>query len=125
MTTIRDFIKDSPAKFMIIFYLVLIFVPVIISWIYYYYTRFTRIITIKKVHHFSRQGTLGLMFEDTDENNYKLTRFFFKGEFKTLEYWNLLKPAQQYRVHGWGIRHPFLNLYPQVYKVDILEVSKN
>jgi len=109
---------DNPVWWIITFILFYL----ILNPLYYYFTRFNKTITVKKVYDYAkgRYGR-GLMFEDTDSNIYKVSDLWFKGEYDSMEDWNKLSVGSSFQIEGYGKRIPIFSRYPSVYKINKVE----
>lgn len=112
----KKILFDSFIGWFLIFFVIL----TIINIIYHFGTQFTKTVTVKKSYNLYHKSG-GLMFEDTNNQTYKVKNVWFKGEFDAMEDWNLLQPGQKADVKGFGYRIPMIGLYPVVYSVKIVK----
>jgi hypothetical protein len=51
---------------------------------------------------------------DTDNNTYQVHPSLWYWKWYSTETWTNMKPGETYHVKGYGIRHGFLGLYPNI-----------
>jgi len=104
-------------KFNIIILLILLS-SVIFNIVLYYTTHFEKTITIKDKY--TRYRRYGSNYNVVDENNniYQVGNVWFKFDFNRAEDYNKLEKGKKYKVEGYGIRLPMIDMYKNIYKVD-------
>lgn len=66
----------------------------------------------------SRYKSIGNIISDKEGNIYKLCNVPLLLHFKAAEHQAMLKPGETFHVKGFGVRIPFLDLYPIIYDVE-------
>lgn len=56
------------------------------------------------------------MVGDTDGNTYTVSNYIFAGNFKSAEIYNSMDIGTSYTVSTYGIRAPFLGMFPNIVK---------
>jgi hypothetical protein len=104
-------------KFNIIILLILLS-SVIFNIVLYYTTHFEKTITIKDKY--TRYRRYGSYYNVVDENNniYKVGNIWFKLDFDRAGDYNKLEKGKKYKVEGYGIRIPMIDMYKNIYQVD-------
>lgn len=104
-------------KFNIIILLILLS-SVIFNIVLYYTTHFEKTITIKDKY--TRYRRYGSNYNVVDENNniYQVGNVWFKLDFNRAEDYNKLEKGKKYKVKGYGIRIPMIDMYKNIYQVD-------
>jgi len=104
-------------KFNIIILLILLS-SVIFNIVLYYTTHFEKTITIKDKY--TRYRRYGSNYNVVDENNniYQVGNVWFKFDFNRAEDYNKLEKGKKYKVEGYGIRLPMIDMYKNIYQVD-------
>ena len=136
---IIDTIKESMFKmdtyykddnFTVIFYIVAFTILIVglmsYTLIYYYFTNFTRTITVLNTYKLSDTYTSSrTMFPQkiyfvVDINNtvYVSGNLWFKSYFNKIDNWTSLENGNTYKVYGYGVRDEFFNMYPIIYSIE-------
>lgn len=136
---IIDTIKESMFKmdtyykddnFTVIFYIVAFTILIVglmsYTLIYYYFTNFTRTITVLNTYKLSDTYTSSrTMFPQkiyfvVDINNtvYVSGNLWFKSYFNKIDNWTSLEKGNTYKVYGYGVRDEFFNMYPIIYSIE-------
>ena len=104
-------------KFNIIILLILLS-SVIFNILLYYTTHFEKTITIKDKY--TRYRRHGSNYNVVDENNniYQVGNVWFKFDFNRAEDYNKLEKGKKYKIEGYGIRLPMIDMYKNIYQVD-------
>ena len=55
---------------------------------------------------------------DQKDENYRVNNLWFKGDFNRGDDYGLLKEGNTYKVKGYGIRVPVLNMYKNIYNEE-------
>ena len=97
--------------------LLLIFGGLILNVVLYFTTHFEKTITIKDKYTRYRKGS---NYNVADENNiiYQVGNVWFKLDFNRAEDYNKLEKGKKYKIEGYGIRVPMIDMYKNIYKVD-------
>jgi len=111
----KNFLLNNPLGWALIAFVAL----TVLNFLYYFGTRFQKSVMVKKTFNIYKKNGKGLMFEDTNNQTYRVSNLWFKGEFDSMEDWNLLQPGQQATIEGYGYRVPMLGMYPNVYSVQV------
>jgi cell division protein FtsI/penicillin-binding protein 2 len=98
--------------------LLIIFSSVIFNIVLYYTTHFEKTITIKDKY--TRYRRHGSNYNIVDENNnvYQVDNVWFKLNFDRAERYNKLEKGKKYKIEGYGIRLPMIDIYKNIYQVD-------
>ena len=98
--------------------LLILFSSIIFNIVLYYTTHFEKTITIKDKY--TRYRRHGSNYNIVDENNnvYQVDNVWFKLNFDRSERYNKLEKGKKYKVEGYGIRIPMIDIYKNIYKVD-------
>tara|TARA_Y100000389_G_C17129621_1_gene349558 strand:+ start:46 stop:396 length:351 start_codon:yes stop_codon:yes gene_type:complete len=98
--------------------LLIIFSSIIFNMILYYTTHFEKTITIKDKY--TRYRRHGSNYNIVDENNnvYQVDNVWFKLNFDRAERYNKLEKGKKYKIEGYGIRLPMIDIYKNIYQVD-------
>ena len=104
-------------KFNIII-LLIILASVTFNIVLYYTTHFEKTITIKDKY--TRYRRYGSNYNVVDENNniYQVGNVWFEFDFNRAEHYNKLEKGKKYKVEGYGIRLPMIDMYKNIYQVD-------
>ena len=97
--------------------LLILFSSIIFNIVLYYTTHFEKTITIKDKYTRYRKGS---NYNVVDENNtiYHVDNIWFKLDFNRAERYNKLEKGKKYKIKGYGIRIPMIDIYKNIYKVD-------
>jgi len=87
--------------------------------IFYQFTKFEKIVTVKSKYLRNRQNRDQYMFIDTENNIYHVKNRSLSLEFDEAEDWNLLKDGNKYLIKGYKFRVPFLGMYPTVVRIKL------
>lgn len=83
------------------------------SSIYASLTKFQKVITIDQK--FNRvKGSHIFSMSDTENNVYQINHSLWYWHWYPTELWTSLKEGETYCIKGYGLRHGFLGLYPNV-----------
>ena len=96
----------------------LVIFAILLNFILYFATHFTKDITIKDKYIRYRRSASNYNVVDTNGNIYKVGNVWFKGDFNRAEDYQRLEKGKTYKVTGFGIRVPLLDMYPSIYKVN-------
>ena len=95
---------------------------VILFYIYYYMTKFTKQITVKsEIDYVTGMGRFiygNNMVTDTNDNVYSVSNRALLLKFNAAENLSKLEPTKTYTVNGFGIRYPMFGLYPVITDVS-------
>ena len=98
--------------------IILVLFVLLVDVMYYQFTKFTKIITIKSKYNAMKSGRYGgtkYMIEDTDLNLYKVVNVSWKLDFNEAEDWNRMEVGKTYKVNGYGTRMAAAGKYPNIY----------
>jgi len=101
-----------------IFFIVIIILKLIISVILFYSTKFEQNITIK--HKYIRYRSRGSNYNivDTNHNIYQIGNVWFKFDYNRAEDYERIEINKTYKVKGYGIRVPILDMYKTIYHTE-------
>ena len=111
---------DFTEIFYIILFILLLVIFVIWDIIYYNITKFTKIITVRKVYIRNRNKNIGDQYfvVDTDSTLYQINNLWFKLDFNRADDWASLVEGNTYKVHGYGMRFGVADMYPKITSVE-------
>lgn len=102
-------------NYIIIFFFIIIF---IINIIYVYLTYFEKEITIKKLNNLRGKRNLMNSVIDDKNNIYKVHNSMYYGFFSSAELYSSLEENTKYKIKGYGIRIPFLLMFPNIISAE-------
>jgi hypothetical protein len=115
--TIAIFYEDKMFQFVTIFVILLFLIHLYLL----IFTRFEKTISIdSNLAYSSGSGkylTITNMVGDKEGHVYKVRNVLLLGKFRAAEIQSMLKPGSSYTVKGYGVRIPFLGMYPIIYEV--------
>jgi hypothetical protein len=91
---------------------------VVINVILYFGTQFTKNITIKDKYIRYRRSASNYHVVDVEGNIYQIRNVWFMADFNRAEDYQTLEKGKIFNVSGYGIRIPFLGMYPSIYRVN-------
>jgi hypothetical protein len=95
-------------------FIIIIILIIMINIIYSYSTYFTKTIKIKSAD-FVRNSKYGLnIIADTNNNIYVVHNSLFYGFFEATELYKKIEIGKTYKITGFGLRIPILNMYPNI-----------
>ncbi len=119
---IETYYKDN--EFTIIFYIIS-FILLVVGFlirkiVYVNTTKFTKTITVRKVYTRNRKKNIGDEYFVVDTNNtiYQVGNLWYKLDFNRADDWVSLVEGQTYKVHGYGKRYGFADMYPIIYSIE-------
>ena len=136
---IIDTIKESIFKmdtyykddnFTVTFYIVAFTILIVglmsYTFIYHYFTNFTRTITVRNTYTrsdtYTRGGTIfpqkRYFVVDINNTVYESSNLWFKSYFNKIDNWTSLEKGNTYKVYGYGVRDEFFNMYPIIYSIE-------
>lgn len=90
-----------------------------INALYVFSTQFTKRITVKKKYTYgSRRARGSQQISDNDNNIYTVTNSFLMFHFTSAELFNKLDKGRTYDVSGYGVRIPFLGMFPNITSIN-------
>lgn len=102
--------------------LALLVIIALVTWniTYYNTTKFTKIITVRKVYTRNRRNETGDQYfvVDTDNIVYQLDNLWFKLDFNRADDWASLVEGHTYKVSGYGKRLGVADMYPTITSVE-------
>ena len=104
-------------KFNVILF-ILILAAIIFNIVLYYTTHFEKTITIKDKYTRYRRHSSNYHVVDTDNNIYQVGNVWFKLDFNRAEDFAKLEKGKKYKVEGYGIRVPMIDMYKNIYQID-------
>ena len=96
--------------------LVLLLLSIIVDFILFFNTQFEKTITVSNKYHLQRASRYHLI--DQNNENYRVTNVWFKGDFDRGYRYGMFLEGNTYKVKGYGIRIPVLNMYKNIYNVE-------
>lgn len=100
----------------------LLIMNLFIFYVYYFSTKFTKKSMFKKTFYTSQLDNKKLitLISDTDNNVYKIQNAIPLLHFTASELNAEIEYNTKYMVHGYGLRIPFLGIYPNIIKISKL-----
>lgn len=95
--------------------IIYIILSIIVDIILFYNTQFEETITVTNKYHLQRASRYHVV--DKNNNNYRISNVWFKGDFNRGDEYGMILNGKEYKVKGYGIRVPFLNMYKNIYSV--------
>ena len=83
-----------------------------------YANPFSRTITIKEKGNYGRGRNVNNIVTDTTGNVYTVEPMYLVGNFDAVSKYSALEPGKTYRVSGYGITIPFLQMYPNINEIS-------
>ncbi len=108
LKTLKDY------KYLVIFIIFLLSIKIIL----YLFTHFNKNITIKNKYLRYRRRSSNYHIVDSNDKLYQIDNVWFLGDFNRAEDYNRLTKGKSYEVKGFGIRIPFLDMYPIIYSLS-------
>tara|TARA_B100000123_G_C25732476_1_gene429905 strand:- start:1324 stop:1698 length:375 start_codon:yes stop_codon:yes gene_type:complete len=95
----------------------LIILPLIINVVLFYTNHFEKEIVVKEKY--TRYRKKASNYNIVDENGiiYKIDNVWFKGDFNRADEYAKIEENKKYKVKGYGIRLPILEMYYKIYDV--------
>lgn len=88
--------------------------------IYVYSTKFKKTITVDEKHTYGSNNAKGNQsISDTNNNIYILKNSIYVLHWTSVEVFNKLDNGKTYEIEGYGIRVPFLGLFPNITKAKL------
>lgn len=92
---------------------------------YTYSTKFDRVITVKDKYITNYDNRANLMIVDNENNIFRVSRSLWLLKFDNAETWNKLEKDKSYNITGYGIRIPFLRMYPHIVNTKSIDNLPN
>ena len=99
------------------YYLYTLILYLIIYYTYYISTKFQKKITIKDNRILSINKKVYNFVIDTDNNVYVVDNRYALLHFDAVDVMTSIKREESYLVSGYGVRIPFLELYPNILRI--------
>lgn len=96
----------------------LIVLSILINIGLFFGTHFTKDITIKDKYIRYRKSASNYNVVDSEGNIYKIDNVWFKGDFNRAEDYQRLEKGKTYKVTGYGVRVPMIDMYPKIYRIN-------
>lgn len=93
---------------------------IVIYYFYYFNTKFSHNITVKKDFLHGHHKNIYNVVLDDKGNTYVLENKYLLLKFNSTENISKISKNEQYKIKGYGIRIPFLDLYPVILDVSLL-----
>ena len=108
--------KNNYFQYLLIL-LAFLLLTVIVDVALYFTTHFEKEITISNKYIRTTRRSSRYHLVDQKDENYRVNNLWFKGDFNRGDDYGLLKEGNTYKVKGYGIRVPVLNMYKNIYSV--------
>lgn len=104
------------------FYLYTAIAYIILFYLYFFFTKFTRTITVKDdlIVGVNKKNIMNVIY-DTDNNIYIIDNRYLLLQFDAVETITKIEKNKSYLVTGYGMRIPFLELYENIISVTPLK----
>ena len=112
------FKKQNNYRFYIIIIVVLLLLSVLVDLALYFTTHFEKEISVSNKYVRTTRRSSKYHVVDQNDENYRVTNVWFKGDFNRGDRYGILKEGKTYKVKGYGIRIPVLNMYKNIYSVE-------
>ena len=112
------FKKQNNYRFYIIIFVVLLLLSVLVDLALYFTTHFEKEISVSNKYVRTTRRSSKYHVVDQNDENYRVTNVWFKGDFNRGDDYGILKEGQSYTIKGYGIRIPVLNMYKNIYSVE-------
>ncbi len=96
----------------------LVLLSVLVDLVLYFNTYFEIEITVSNKYVRTTGSSSRYHVVDQNDENYRINNLWFKGDFNRGDDYGLLKEGGTYKVKGYGIRVPILNMYKNIYSVE-------
>ena len=112
------FAEQNKWKLWVAFFVIIVLLALLTPVILYSTTKFEKEITIseKYIRYRRRGSNYNVVAEDG--TIYRIGNVWFKGDFNRADDYAKLKEGQTYKVTGYGVRVPFLDMYKTIYKIE-------
>ena len=84
---------------------------------YFFVTKFTKTITVKDEFVEGQYRSIINIISDTENNVYQIKNKTLLLKFNASELLSKIENGKSYQIKGYGLRIPFLNLYPNITEV--------
>lgn len=102
-----------------VFYIISFFL--LFDIIFYYFTKFKKIVTVKSKYLRKKGKRDRYMMSDVENNIYHIQNRILSGEFDEAEDWNSITIGKTYKISGYKTRIPLLGIYPIIIEIIPIE----
>jgi len=114
----KYFDESNYYLYIFIFVLAVFVISMLVTVTLYFTTKFEKTITIKdKYTRYRRKGS-NYNVVDTENNIYQIGNLWFKFDFNRAEDYNKLDKGKTYKVKGYGVRIPMIDMYKKIYEIE-------
>lgn len=104
-----------------IYSLVFIFILILINYIYYFATKFSKIITIENKYTYAKnRSTRAQTVSDTNDVVYTVDDSLILFHWTSAEVFNKIDIGKTYKIEGYGKRIPFLGFFPVIISAKLM-----
>lgn len=110
-----------------IYSLVFIFIFILINYIYYFATKFSKIITVKNKYTYNNKqsysrnkGITKFSISDTNDVVYTVDDSLLLFHWTSAEVFNKIDIGKTYKIEGYGKRIPFLGFFPVIISAKLM-----
>jgi len=103
-----------------IYFFVFIFILILINYIYYFATKFSKIITIENKYTYAKKSTRAQTVSDTNDVVYTVDDSLILFHWTSAEVFNKIDIGKTYKIEGYGKRIPFLGLFPVIISAKLM-----
>lgn len=96
------------------FYIYSAIIYIITFFLYFFFTKFKRVITIKDDFVMGLNKNVFNVISDTNNNVYVIDNRYLLLHFDAVETIAMIEKGRTYTITGYGLRIPFLNLYENI-----------
>jgi hypothetical protein len=109
---------DKTYNYILYMFLIFLVVNIIMNIIYVSLTQFEKTIIVKEKHTYGSRGSKGNQrISDQHGNIYTVVNSIYMLHFTSAELFNKLEEDKTYTIRGYGMRIPFLSMFPNIVKI--------
>lgn len=105
------------------FYVYSAILYVVVFYIYFFITKFKRIITVKDDFVIGLNKNVFNVLSDTHNNIYVIDNRYLLLHFDAVEILANIEKGRTYTITGYGLRIPFLNLYENIISCTLKKIN--
>jgi hypothetical protein len=113
-----DFLKNKEYKVWILLFLGIILASILLNLGLYLTTGFETTITVSNKYIRTTRRSSRYHVVDKKGENFRVDNNMFKGDFNRGDDYGKLEDGKKYKVKGYGIRVPVLNMYRKIYSIE-------
>tara|TARA_B100002052_G_scaffold296048_1_gene323707 strand:+ start:5772 stop:6119 length:348 start_codon:yes stop_codon:yes gene_type:complete len=114
--------KVDDIKILLVLYIIIISFILLYDIIFYYFTKFEKIVTVKSKYLSRNEGKRDrYMMSDVENNIYHVQNRPLSWEFNEAENWNSIIIGKTYKISGYKKRIRLLDMYPIIIEIIPIE----